>query len=346
MPTPHASVLYLGPLRPETLTLLTEAAAGHALFITPSPESEQWQALQQALPTATQQVTKLAQTSGELPYYEFNLPEFNASQPATGLYTLYPGLELLESKPQPLTSVEVLLSKLELQDIDTLVVEQPELVWPSLQVLADNPRYQHINQLWLRVGAVPLYQNMPEIADILSWCQEHGFELQASNEEDPDLPLLQLTRHPYYYRWQEEVARRAKLAKQLKTAQQEAETQQAHYAQVKAQSEQAQAQREKEYAQREKEHQQRLDESAAQQQQQVDEYQQLQQKYKKLQQQLAEQEAKAATLQAALEKQQNVEAKLTKLQKTLDTKFEEQHIYLQKTVNALGQHITRCTQDQ
>lgn len=308
MTTPRSNVLYLGPLRPETLALLTNAAQ-HALFITPRPESEQWQALQQALPHATQQVTKLAQTSGELPYYEYNLPEFNASQPATGLYTLYPGLELLESKPQPLTSVEALLSQLELEEIDTLVVEQPELVWPSLQALADNPRYQLINQLWLRLGVVPLYQEMPAIAEILHWCQAHGFELQARKEEDPDLPLLQLTRHPYYYRWQEECAHSAELAKQLNTAQQAVEQHQSA------------------------------------QQQQVDENKQLQQKNKKLQQQLAEQQAEAAKLQATLEKQQSLEAKLAEVQKTLETKFEEQHVYLQKTANALGQHITRRTQD-
>lgn len=300
----RANLLYVGPIRIETLVLLNALpTVEHALFVTPSPESDQWQEVLLALPNATQQVTRLGEISGELPYYEFNLPEFNASQPASGLYTLYPGLEVLESAQQPLTSVAELLNELEAQPIDTLVIEQPELVLPSLQAIAADQRYQHIQQLWLRVGTVPLYQGMPEIEEILSWCQDHGFELQARNEEDPDLPLLQLTRHAYYYRWQEEVARSAKLSKQLSAEQ--------------------------------KEH-----------QQQLDQYKQLQQKYKKLQQQLAEQEATVTTLQATLEKQQGLETSLAALHKSLDNKFEEQHVYLQKTANALGQHITRCTQDK
>ncbi|MGP9534334.1 hypothetical protein ACT3RY_07805 [Halomonas sp. AOP42-E1-30] len=200
------------------------------MFVTPTAGSEQWEEVKDVFPNATQQAIKVAEASGERSYYEFNLPEFNASQPASGLYTLYPGLALLGSTKQSLVSVETLLKELETQKIDTCVVEQPELVWPLLQALASNQSDQHIKTLWLRVGILPLYDGMPETAEILAWCQEYGFELQARNEDDPDLPLLQLTRHAYYHRWQEETKRSAKLAKQLKTAQQETEQQLAQQA--------------------------------------------------------------------------------------------------------------------
>lgn len=212
-------LLYLGPLRPETLMLLEALGpAETALFVMPTANSEQWHEVQGLFPQAVQKVAKLADASGEQPYYAFNLPEFNASQPASGLYTLYPGLELEDSTSQPLTGVAELLSELESQP-STLVVEQPELVWPLLQALKSHSGYKQVSELWLRVGAVPLYQGMPEASEILNWCQDEGFELKVTREDDPDLPLLQLTRHPFYDRWQEQAQRAAKLAKQLKAAQ-------------------------------------------------------------------------------------------------------------------------------
>ncbi|UYV18052.1 hypothetical protein K1Y77_11195 [Halomonas qaidamensis] len=339
MPSTHANILYIGPLRPETLALLESISTEKALFVTPTQQETQWQEVQAAIPSAAQQIAKLAEASGELPYYEFNLPEFNASQPASGLYTLYPGLELIESDTQALKSVAGLLEEIGSQAVDMLVVEQPELVWPTLQALAGSQHDQQMNQLWLRVGSVPLYQDTPEVAEILSWCEQHGFELQARNEEDPDLPLLQLTRHAYYYRWKEEAKRSAKLAKQLKTAQQESEKQQAQ--QEKEQIEQA-----KKHEQQQADYQKRLKDSEEQLRQQQVKYEQLQQQNKKLQQQLTEQQAEVEALQATLEKQQAIAASVTALHQALDNKFEEHQAYLKKTVNALGQHITRCTQDK
>lgn len=328
MPTTRANFLYIGPIRPETLALLSQNEAEHALFITPLENEAQWQEVQEAIPHASQQVIKLAENSGELPYYEFNLPEFNASQPASGLYTLYPGLELIESAKQPLVGVEAQLGEIEketeIQEIGALVVEQPELVWPVLQVLANNQRYQHIKALWLRVGAVPLYHGMPETDEILTWCQEHGFELQARNEDDPDLPLLQLTRHAYYHRWQQEAKRSAKLAKQLKTAQQEAEQQLTKQATEQAESLKA-------LEQREAASQKRLKDSEEQLHQQHSKYEQLQQKYKKLEQQLAEQQklANKSTDDRAVKEK---EAQLAELQKQLNQLTEERDT-LKKQLN-------------
>lgn len=215
-------LLYIGPLRPETLPLLEPFhSAEQALFVTPTANSEQWEEVRAIFPQATQQVNKVAEANGEHPYYEFNLPEFNASQPASGLYTLYPGLELIESSPQPLVGVEALLNEQQAHPPSVLVIEQPELVWPLLQALAALPSYQQLSQLWLRVGAVPLYQGMPTAEEILNWCQEQGFELHVTHDEDPDLPLLYLTRHPFYERWQEQVKRVTRLTSKLKITQNE-----------------------------------------------------------------------------------------------------------------------------
>ncbi|BCB62868.1 hypothetical protein HaloA020_35690 [Halomonas sp. A020] len=303
-------LLYLGPLRPETVSLLEPlSSTEQALFVMPSESSEQWKEVQTAFPNATQQVMRVAETSGEKPYYEFNLPEFNASQPATGLYQLYPGLELIESNPQPLVSVEKLLSELENPHVNTLVVEQPELVWPLLQALAALPISKQINRIWFRLGSVPLYQGMPAAKEILSWCQEQGFELKATHDEDPDLPLLQLSRHPFYNRWQDEAEHSAALAEQLKAAQAAIETSQAEHQTLSAQHEQ------------------------------------LQQRYEALQAQQAEQAAQQTALQEKLAEQQALQITMEQLHKDINKKFEEQHGFIKDAANALGQHITRRTAD-
>lgn len=302
----QTNLLYIGPLRPETLALLEALPpAEHALFVTPTANAPEWEEVLGLFPQAKQQITKVAEASGELPYYEYNLPEFNASQPASGLYTLYPGLELMENSPQPLVSAEALLSDLPSAP-DTIVIEQPELVWPLLQALAALPSYKQLSELWIRVGAVPLYEGMPEAEDIRTWCQEQGFELQVTNEDDPDLPLLQLTRHPYYDRWQEQAQRAAKLNKQLKASQQHAEEQQALKAQHEA----------------------------------------LKQAHKQLQAQCAEQENQLKALQEKLDQQQGLQTAMAELQKTMHQKFDEQQVFMKETANALGQHITRRTADQ
>lgn len=187
----------------------------------PTASSEQWEEVKAIFPKADQQIIKVAETSGEHTYYEFNLPEFNASQPASGLYTLYPGLELTESSPQPLVGIDDLLCEQVNQPVKTLVVEQPELVWPLLKALAALPSYQQLSQLWIRVGAVPLYQGMPTAKEILNWCQEQGYELKATHDEDPDLPLLYLTRHPFYERWKEQTKCVAVLTNELELTKKE-----------------------------------------------------------------------------------------------------------------------------
>ncbi|NGO91076.1 MAG: hypothetical protein GBQ79_16000 [Halomonas sp.] len=279
-----------------------------ALFVMPTANSEQWHEVQGLFPQAVQKVAKLADASGEQPYYAFNLPEFNASQPASGLYTLYPGLELEDSSSQPLTGVAELLSELESQP-STLVVEQPELVWPLLQALKSHSGYKQVSELWLRVGAVPLYQGMPEASEILNWCQDEGFELQVTREDDPDLPLLQLTRHPFYDRWQEQAQRAAKLAKQLKAAQAAIEA--AH----------------------------------AEKQQWLTQQEQWQQDQEALQAQCDEQRQKIDALQADLAQQKALHSALMDLHKDINKKFEEQHEFIKEAANALGQHITRRTAD-
>ncbi|XKF16226.1 hypothetical protein LL947_03445 [Halomonas sp. BLK-85] len=377
----HSSFLYIGPIRSKTLGLLCEIAAERAEFVTPTKSEKQWLTVKEAIPQAKQQVIKLAAESGDLTYYEFNLADFNASQPATGLYTLYPGLQLLESRQQSLTGIDALLDDIEIQTLDTLVIEQPELVWPMLQRLAKNEGYQHIRQLYLRVGAIPLYQDMPESATILEWCEQNGFELQAEYDDDPDLPLLQLSRHAYYDHWLQATRQNAELNQQLKGLQQKLE---------KAQ-EQAKAQQQE----TDKQLKEKADQLVTQQAQVKQQVEEGAEKIKTLQAELSSKAEQVISLEETLKateaerekyngyfaarKKQHEEAKaqladaqhalkerdttisqlseqlaalqqsnerFSQLEGKLEALFGEQKTYIQQTTNVLGQHVTRSAREQ
>ncbi|GGC99759.1 hypothetical protein [Vreelandella lutescens] len=193
------NLLYLGPLRPETLTMLGELnPVDQAFFVAPIASVEQWKEVQGFFPDASLQISKVAEISGEKPYYEFNLPEFNASQPATGLYDLYPGLKLVDSAPDSLLGIDELLSEQHCSVLHTVIIEQVELVWPFLSLIKKSPNYKHVNGLWLRIGVMQLYKNTPELVEVIAWCEEEGFEICENANNDPDFPLLKFVRNPYF----------------------------------------------------------------------------------------------------------------------------------------------------
>lgn len=311
----NLNVLYVGPLRSDTPYILGDLiAADNAKFILPTHNNELWQAVIALLPSAESQVKKVGADAGNLPYYQYNLYEFNASQPASGLYRLYPGLVLLDSSKQPLHSIQDLLDEIKVHQVNVLIVDQPEIVWPLLQALESSPLLKQLHQLGLRVGVTPLYETVPETEVITDWYQQHGYELVKQEEEDPDLPLLRLTRHKLYQRWQDEVQHSAELVIHVKSATDKME----HYQNC-------------------------LKESEAKSQQLQTQCEQQQQKVHDLQLQLDEQKALISQLQENLKKHQDLQVAVKKLHEALDNNFEEQKTYIQKTTNALGQHITRRT---
>lgn len=208
--------LYLGPLRQESLNALLaqQSAPEHAEFIAPEVSEDTWRHIIAVLPNAQQRTAKLAQHAGEQPYYRYNLPEFNASHPATGLRDLYPGLVLEDDTLARLEPLQSLIDEIVEQPVHTLVVEQPELAQPLLEGLKQTEALAGLQRLWLRTGQQSLYENTPRQAELLAWCEQHGFELSQRLADDPDFPLLQLRRNPLFDALQSEKARNTELAQE------------------------------------------------------------------------------------------------------------------------------------
>lgn len=208
--------LYLGTLRQESLDALLahQELPEQAEFITPETPEEAWREIIKVLPQAQQRTTKLAQHAGEQPYYRYNLSEFNATQRATGLHSLYPGLVLEDDSPVRLEPLQSLIAEIAEHPVQTLVIEQPELVLPLLEGLAQAHALPSLRNLWLRTGLESPYENTPSQVELLGWCEQQGFEITQRLADDPDFSLLQLRRHPLFDAWQSEQARNAELTQE------------------------------------------------------------------------------------------------------------------------------------
>lgn len=208
--------LYLGTLRQESLDALLahQELPEQAEFITPETPEDAWREIIKVLPQAQQRTTKLAQHAGEQPYYRYNLSEFNATQRATGLHSLYPGLVLEDDSPVRLEPLQSLIAEIAEHPVQTLVIEQPELVLPLLEGLAQAHALPSLRNLWLRTGLESPYENTPSQAELLGWCEQQGFEITQRLADDPDFSLLQLRRHPLFDAWQSEQARNAELTQE------------------------------------------------------------------------------------------------------------------------------------
>ncbi|MDF9436055.1 hypothetical protein [Chromohalobacter israelensis] len=218
--------LYLGTLRQESLDALLahQELPEQAEFITPETPEDAWREIIKVLPQAQQRIVKLAQHAGEQPYYRYNLPEFNATQRATGLHSLYPGLILEDDSPVRLEPLQSLIDEIAEQPVQTLVIEQPELALPLLEGLAQANALPSLRNLWLRTGLESPYENTPCQAELLAWCERQGFELTQRLEDDPEFPLVQLHRHPLFDAWQSEQARNAELAQECDALKDERQT--------------------------------------------------------------------------------------------------------------------------
>lgn len=218
--------LYLGTLRQESLDALLahQELPEQAEFITPETPEDAWREIIKVLPQAQQRTVKLAQYAGEQPYYRYNLPEFNATQRATGLHSLYPGLILEDDSPVRLEPLQSLIDEIAEHPVQTLVIEQPELALPLLEGLAQAHALPSLRNLWLRTGLESPYENTPSQAELLGWCEQQGFELTQWLEDDPEFPLVQLHRHPLFDAWQSEQARNAELAQECDALKDERQT--------------------------------------------------------------------------------------------------------------------------
>ncbi|MGP8291736.1 hypothetical protein ACT3OH_15840, partial [Vreelandella zhanjiangensis] len=139
--------------------------------------------------------TIIAPRAGETTRYHYNLPGFESLAPATGLKMLYPGLSETHSQPIETQTLISALSDYGELTITHLVLEQPEQALELLTVWQSEGLLEQLKMLYVRASSESLYDGMPTQAELIAWCDQHGFEIAGANAEDPEFPLLSFKRN-------------------------------------------------------------------------------------------------------------------------------------------------------
>lgn len=139
----------------------------------------------------------VATEDGPAQLYRYNLSQFNALQPATGLLQLYPGLKLQEQSSVEAINFATLVREQQLapQDCHTLVLSVPAQALALLLSLAEQQLLTLFSQLTVQTAAIELYQDAGTCQELESWLLLQGYLHAATDNTDPDLVVMTFRRH-------------------------------------------------------------------------------------------------------------------------------------------------------
>lgn len=175
-------------------------------------------------------------------FTEYNLAEFSATQQATGLHKLFPGLKALNTTPQTGTAVCDAISGLALSDDNNLlIVDIADSSLALLTAIGESNQLQSFSAIYVQTANEPLYAGAATTADITAFLQTQGYVLQQTLGNDPDLPWLSFGLNPLWNSLQQAQetnnlisAELIQIKLQLSAAQQEVIANKQHVEQVKS----------------------------------------------------------------------------------------------------------------
>ena len=129
---------------------------------------------------------------------EYNVPGVNSLRAATGLKTIFPGLQVINTHTVKTLSPEQLLEKymaLSGQEA-TLIITAAGEEQAILQALIASDQLKAFNQIEVTTGVEPLFESSVSKHELLSSLQNYGYELTDEIQSDPDWVKLQLQRNP------------------------------------------------------------------------------------------------------------------------------------------------------
>ncbi|MGO3783131.1 MAG: hypothetical protein ACTJG4_09470 [Vreelandella alkaliphila] len=242
-------ILHIGAGQASELPQWRKSEATRIVLVEPNPMLAQ-QLRHKAADDTTLTIVEAAVTpsSANTQLYEYNLPEANSLRPATGLKRLFPGLKTTATHSvATLTPTQLLADYGPAQgERAQLVLQTPGEEGAILKELIETGQLNQFQQLHLYANPEPYYQGSIAAKDILQQLAEAGFDITDVDQQDPDWPHWQLTRHPLKDQLLSLQEETAALKQQLQERQQqlEASQQQSKKHQQKAEetAQQAQAQ--------------------------------------------------------------------------------------------------------
>lgn len=151
-------------------------------------------------------------------FTQYNLVEYSAIQPATGLKALFPGLKAANSERLNSTRITDLITELALHSHNNLLVI--EIGDSNLALIAAMQQHGQLNQfseIRIQTSIESLYASAATASEISTFLQEHGYLLQYTSEQDPDLPWLSFSLNPLWQTLQHTLQAKDSLNKEKDT---------------------------------------------------------------------------------------------------------------------------------
>lgn len=137
-------------------------------------------------------------------FTEYNLAEFSAIQSAAGLKQLFPGLKKINDEIQNGVAISDAISSLMLNDDNNLlVVDIPDSNLTLLNSLNESMQLHRFSSIYIQAASEPLYRGSATTTEINNFLNSHGYLLQQTIANDPDLPWLYFELNPLWNNLQE-----------------------------------------------------------------------------------------------------------------------------------------------
>lgn len=143
---------------------------------------------------------QLVSTSTESVYFtEYNLAEYSAIAPATGLKDLFPGLKKIDDEQLTSVAVTDVISELSLAgNNNSLIIDIPDIGLALLVTLQKNGQLSLFKNIQIQTSSEPSYKGAATTSDVVSFLEEAGYTLQRINNQDPELPWLTFAENPLF----------------------------------------------------------------------------------------------------------------------------------------------------
>lgn len=138
-------------------------------------------------------------TSNSALFTEYNLAEYSAVNPATGLKTLFPGLRKVGAEQLTSVAITDTIAELSLSGSDNaLVIDIPDTNLALLQAIQQSKQISLFKNIYVHTALEPLYKGSSISADVIAFMESCGYDLLQKNDQDPELPWLIFFANPLW----------------------------------------------------------------------------------------------------------------------------------------------------
>lgn len=138
-------------------------------------------------------------TSDSALFTEYNLAEYSAVNPATGLKTLFPGLRKVGAEQLTSVAITDTIDELSLSgNNNALVIDIPDINLALLQAIQQSKQISLFKNIYIHTALEPLYKGSSTSADLIAFMESCGYDLLQKNDQDPELPWLTFFANPLW----------------------------------------------------------------------------------------------------------------------------------------------------